>query len=166
MAKRNPKKEIVAALARELEASGFPTDETTNRWLKGLKEGRAVPRQNKKGIEELLLGTLGMLIKRGYKTGHIKSDSDLDSELQQIEGLRHKIRPSIAQALSGLLQALPDKPRGPKPKLTKLQKQGVYSATDALKKSGMTTRFAIEQMAQQNKVSPRMMRRVWESHGR
>jgi uncharacterized protein YoaH (UPF0181 family) len=117
-------------------------------------------------MEELLLGTLGMLIKRGYKTGHIRSDAQLESELQYIEGLRHKIRPAVAEALSGLLQALPKKPRGPKPKLTNLQKQSACSTIDAFIKNGMTVKSAIRQVAQQLKVNPRMIRRVWENHGR
>jgi hypothetical protein len=166
MAKRNAKREIVAALTKELEASGFPVDEKTNELLKALREGRTFPTQSKKGAEELLLGILGMMIKRSYKTGHIKTDSQLESELQQIEGLRYKMRPAIAQAFSELLEALPNKPRGPKPKLTNAQKQSACSTIDAFLKNGMTTKSAVGRVAQQFKVSPRMIRRAWESRGR
>ena len=52
------------------------------------------------------------------------------------------------------------------PKLTNLQKQSECNTIDAFIKNGMTTKSAINKVAQQFKVNPRMIRRVWENNGR
>jgi len=103
--------------------------------------------------------------RRGAKKRQFRNEAELDRALGEIRGLRYKFRPAFAEMLEKVRDMLPQKKRGPRPRLTDSEKQAACSTIDTLKANGMTTKFAIEQTAKDYKVTARMMRRVWESHG-
>ena len=118
------------------------------------------------GIALGALATIAQGIRRSAKRRKFKTEAELDKALEEVRGIRYKMRPAIAEALTKMKDLLPQKKRGPRPNLTDSQKQAACSTINTLKDNGMTIKFAIEQTAKNYKVTPRKMRSVWESSGR
>jgi hypothetical protein len=148
----------------------LPSDEETKALFRAFAEGR-LPKKKRITNENdaFSLGALGTIaegIRRGARKRKFKTEAELDEALEEVHGLRYKMRPAIAEILTNVKGMLTRKKRGPKSSLTDRQKQAACSTIDTLKNNGMTSKYAIGQTAKEYKVSKRMMRSVWESHGR
>jgi uncharacterized protein YoaH (UPF0181 family) len=170
MRKRHFGNEFLAALNKEIEACGLPTDEETQALFRAFGEGR-LPKQARltnmnDGFRLGALATIAEGIRRSAKRRNFKTEAELNEALEEVRGLRYKMRPAIAEALAKMKELLPQKKRGPRPSLTDSQKQAACSTINTLKDNGMTVKFAIQQTAKSFSVSDRMMRTVWESRGR
>jgi uncharacterized protein YoaH (UPF0181 family) len=170
MTKRNREKEFVTAFSKELEACGLPSDQETQTLFRSLAEGR-LPKKARitNENEAFSLGALATIaegIRRAAKNRKFKTETELNEALEEVRGFRYKMRPAIAEILTNMKALLPRKKRGPQSSLTDSQKQAACSTINTLKDNGMTVTFAIEQTAKSYKVSNRMIRSVWESHGR
>ena len=166
--RRNFNKEFLAALNQELKACGLPENEESRQVFHALARGRA-PRwmaENEAIAFGFLTGLADDFRRGAKKRWRIRNEKDLNRALEQIHNLRYKLRPALAEALSKVVDMLPRKPRGPEPKLTRVQKVAACSTIDTLVRNGSTVRYAIGITARDYKITPRLMRKIWEQKGR
>jgi hypothetical protein len=163
MPRRNFKKEFLVVLERELDACGLPSQREAQDFLQALIKGR-IPR----GAKNLGLRTLALTVAtalRQQMTQNLKTEADLARALRAIQGLRYRIRPGLAEASGNLQRLLLQKKRGPKAALTDVQKQMACNTIEAFRKNGNTTKHAIELVARDHGVTPRLMREIWQRKG-
>ena len=95
MRKPHPGNEFVAALSKELDACGLPTDKETQALFKAFGEGR-LPKKARitnmnEGFTVGALGTIAEGIRRNAKRRKFKTEAELNEALEQIRGLRYKM---------------------------------------------------------------------------
>ncbi len=169
MPKRNASKEILDAVEKELKAVGFPTPGILEDIFKGIRSGRVSKRA--KTLDPsggLALGYVAMLIsniRKEIEHHPPKNDAELDKGLEQINGLRYRMRPIIGALLKEAHEVFPKKKRGPKPKLTDEHKRAACSTIDTFRKNGNTVQHAIKLVAKDYNVTERTMRGVWQAKG-
>ncbi len=165
--KRNAKKELTAALIKELKACGLPDTEAAQNVFKALANGRA-PKGIKNEIEAIQRGMAAAisfgLLKQAQRLKP-RTDAELDKLLRDIQGMSLKLRPALGETYKNLQALAPQKKRGPQSFLTKTEKQSACNMIQANKNGGMTLKFAIHTVAQEYKITPRLMRKVWDNHG-
>jgi hypothetical protein len=169
MRKRNASDEILNALGSELKAVGFPKPGIVEGMFEGIRSGRVSKRATKLDPSGgLALGYVAMMVskvKREIAQHPPKSEAELDEWLEQMKGLRYKLRPIVGSLLKTAHEIFPKKKRGPAPKLTESQKQAACSTIDTLRKSGNTIQHAIEVVARDYRVTGRTMRHIWQTKG-
>jgi hypothetical protein len=170
MTKRNAKEEILKALTRELEACGFPAPAGAQEIIKSLARGKS-PRRvaglnaNEQKFVTALFSTTLQPWRPIFKAVKHLNERQLDTLLARLDGLRFKLRPFIIETLERAKEVWPTKKRGPKPRLRENQRLAACSTIDTLVRNGTTTKYAIEIVAKDYKITPRLMRKIWERKG-
>ncbi len=167
--KKNAREEFLIASEGELKAAGLPGNQESAQFLRALAKGRVPQKLKHKSIVTLLtqgfLALVAETLRQDARKRKFKNKAGLQRALERIQGYRHQLRPATAEALSCIVNIPPQKKTGPEAKLRGVKKQTACSTIDTFITNGMTTKFAIAQTAKDYGVSPRMMRRAWESRG-
>jgi uncharacterized protein YoaH (UPF0181 family) len=161
--------EYLAATDEELQAAGLPGKEEATRLISALAKDR-IPRKLKhRSITTLMelgvLSLIAILLRQNAERQQFNNESDSGRAADKIRGYRYQLGPAVAETLSCIKNLPPQKKTGPEPKLTDAQKQSACRTIDTLKHNGSTTKYAIALVSRDYKVTPRLMRRVWESRG-
>jgi hypothetical protein len=165
MRKRNFSQEFWDAFDKEIVACGLPTDDEARKYLAAVASGRA---PKKSFNDELALGFGGVIIdklRRAARKKPIRNEEELKRALQLVHGLRYRLRPVFTEMLTTIKNGMPTKKRGPQSKLTDAQKSAACSTIDTLIRNQYKTKYAIEAVAKEYKVTFRLMRKVWQRKG-
>lgn len=173
MNKRDVSNQILEAVKKELMSIGFPNPKILETIFDGVREfsrSNRLPKQAKRvdPSHGLAIGYVALMVRNLEKeiTRHPpKTDAELQKWLDQINGLRYRLRPQVSELIKTAHDIFPQKKRGPRPSLTEAQKQSACAIIDTYKRNGHTTRDAIEQTARSYKVKPRTMRNIWQTKG-
>jgi hypothetical protein len=154
--KRDAKEEIRNALTETIQACGLPSPKKIS--------GKKPPKVN--STEGALEAASSIMLALGMNEFTVrrkaKDETQLDNRLDQIRKARYTFRPLLEETLAELRKTATGKPRGPRPALSERQKRDATTSICTLIDNGMTVKFAINKTAESMRVSPRLMRKVWE----
>lgn len=170
MTRSEMNEKLLAALDKELAACGLPKseEEKGKAVMRAIITGRMTRAVKAMGETDAVAAGLGSILAAGIRTRvkSVKNEREFNLALDKMRGLRYKLRPVLSLLLAQAANALPQKPRGPRPKLTGEEQRAICSTIDTLRNNGTTLQYAIEITAREHKVNPRLARKAWETKGR
>lgn len=158
----NYKEEVLAALGKALRDCGIYEPTEYRKFSRNILRNQEINGPFDIFVKFILANTLGASFRLILTAKPIRTQKERDEMIQRIEGIPQRLRPQIAEIMSQLRQAFPQKKRGPQSSLTPAQKSTALSTIDTLRRNGSTLKYAIEAVARQFQVSPRLMRKYYE----
>lgn len=165
-ANRDRGEEVMAVLEEELHACGIPSRDASRQLLQRLAAKNYTAKKLKLGAKdfaEISLALHGEAFRVIFNKMGVNNSERRDELINQVRGLRFRLRPMLTAALSTIRQSLPSRGKsGPIPYLTLEQRMAAVSTIETLRNNGMTRKYAIETVAREYKVKPRLMRKTYE----
>jgi hypothetical protein len=158
--------EVMAALEEELHACGVPSREASRQLLQRFAAKNYTAKKLQLGAKdfaEISLALHGEAFRVIFNKMGVHNEQRRAELINQVRGLRFRLRPMLTAALSSIRQSLPTRgKRGPIPLLNLEQRMTATSTIETLRNNGMTLKYAIETVSRDYTVTTRYMRNVYE----